>query len=490
MELICLWTEKYKTFNNFCVTLNPKYKMIKASSDKDNMILEIQLKENKKNVNLFDKNLNVTAIAGVNGSGKTNLTDIIYSIIQKNNSETNNEGQYGFIEPPDSYCLVFKKDDKFSAYTKGSFCLDLIIDFKKIDIETEISPMQAAKFRTFFHLAESARNDTENTNQEERLKYKLANYFYFDRFNNDDISYAVKELLENPDFVLFKEYPELMFEKEGLEYNINFELSKLNAKLLEERNKTASLNSENAHLIRRLSFTIRRYMIFNLEKNSMEKRFKLFIHNHFPVICFETVLVKALEILNQIEYTGEKNEKQTPLEEFLTAAIEAKDGYEENYIDYWQQEHRVKFYNTLKEKIVLTFKKILPPVLEPLLVKPENRLYEFIDIVLNFEEKISAMKKFMLDNFEFANENQEAVFRTKKSAMAPIQERYKPYNEIDASVEKLYGINSIFARIFNSNFYKIDDEAYSFKNLSDMSSSENGSSYKKYFSSSILKRYV
>lgn len=68
MELVYLWVEKYKNIENEGFNFSPKFT---CSYDKDTQVLTIEKKEHIED--FFGKNINVTAIVGENGSGKSSL---------------------------------------------------------------------------------------------------------------------------------------------------------------------------------------------------------------------------------------------------------------------------------------------------------------------------------------------------------------------------------------------------------------------------------
>ena len=73
MELVYLWVKKYKNIENEGFNFSPRFT---CSYDKDTKDLTID--ENKEHVeDFFGKNINVTAIVGENGSGKTTVLDIL-----------------------------------------------------------------------------------------------------------------------------------------------------------------------------------------------------------------------------------------------------------------------------------------------------------------------------------------------------------------------------------------------------------------------------
>ncbi len=75
MELVYLWVEEYKNIHKQGFTFSPRFK---CKYDEENKKLSID--ENDDYIeNFFGKDINVTAIVGKNGSGKSNLLDLIFN---------------------------------------------------------------------------------------------------------------------------------------------------------------------------------------------------------------------------------------------------------------------------------------------------------------------------------------------------------------------------------------------------------------------------
>jgi predicted ATPase len=86
MELVYLWVEEYKNIRNQGFNFSPRFE---SKFDGENLtIYDKKEKDNKcKNKdyidNFFGENINVTAIVGENGSGKSSLLNIILEIIEE-----------------------------------------------------------------------------------------------------------------------------------------------------------------------------------------------------------------------------------------------------------------------------------------------------------------------------------------------------------------------------------------------------------------------
>jgi len=79
MELVYLWIEDYKNIKKQGFNFSPKFEC--SYDEKTN---ELTINEKEYLENFFGKNINVTAIVGENGSGKSNLLESLLCIISEN----------------------------------------------------------------------------------------------------------------------------------------------------------------------------------------------------------------------------------------------------------------------------------------------------------------------------------------------------------------------------------------------------------------------
>lgn len=83
MELVYLWVEKYKNIENQGFNFSSRFT---CHYDKD--IQELTIDENKEHVSIFPDNINVTAIVGKNGAGKSTIQKLIFLLIFLKNMKT------------------------------------------------------------------------------------------------------------------------------------------------------------------------------------------------------------------------------------------------------------------------------------------------------------------------------------------------------------------------------------------------------------------
>lgn len=97
MELVYLWVEKYKNIENQGFNFSPRFK---CEFDGKNLTIN----EKEDYVSIFPENINITAIVGENGSGKSSLLESLIDIFSKSIS---NEENYS------KYILIYKYQAKY-----------------------------------------------------------------------------------------------------------------------------------------------------------------------------------------------------------------------------------------------------------------------------------------------------------------------------------------------------------------------------------------
>ena len=104
MELVYLWVEEYKNIRNQGFNFSPRFEC----EFKDNVltICDKKKKECKNNEyleNFFGENINVTAIVGENGTGKSNVFEIIITLLTAINKSVNESKAYMIFFKNDTY---------------------------------------------------------------------------------------------------------------------------------------------------------------------------------------------------------------------------------------------------------------------------------------------------------------------------------------------------------------------------------------------------
>ncbi len=74
MELVYLWVGKYNNIENEGFNFSPKF-----DCNYDTSIHKLLVKKNNDCISIFPKNINITAIVGENGSGKSSILDLLFN---------------------------------------------------------------------------------------------------------------------------------------------------------------------------------------------------------------------------------------------------------------------------------------------------------------------------------------------------------------------------------------------------------------------------
>ena len=80
MNIIYIWIEKYKKLENFQTSFNGKYN-IKYNNNLLNISRNKLYLENFFKIDGSDRNINLSAIVGENGTGKSTILDLIVEYI-------------------------------------------------------------------------------------------------------------------------------------------------------------------------------------------------------------------------------------------------------------------------------------------------------------------------------------------------------------------------------------------------------------------------
>ncbi len=365
MELIYLWINEYKNIKNAGFVLNPKYEDNSPEEENtDDNIKLISLTEKVNYTNVFGENLNIITIVGKNGSGKSNLINILSYILRSissvSNTKSPDKNKYDYEDIPDSckYCLIIKEDTQYIAFcsdncineinaeikTKGNkdplktfyfdsiYALNRNIPFVKKRIKQSGNHnYRVAKFQPFYRGEDS--NPVEFTlwNSIENItKIKLKNYFYYDRFRLYD---TVRNLMELYEFNsknklnIFNDNCELIFNKYSPYVNIIDALQWANKRVQDNKEEVYDITQIVSNSTGQLS-----------RQMKTPKSMKYVLNTVFPKFFFIYALGEILEIKKYKKYKDD-NRKMiiTPFNKKIIKNL--------SYENYKDTSKRVEFYD-------------------------------------------------------------------------------------------------------------------------------------------------
>jgi predicted ATPase len=249
MELVYLWVEKYKNIENRGFNFSPNFDCeFKAEYDEDGKLkdnCELVINENKDYVSIFPENVNITAIVGENGSGKSSILQEIEHgrkliIINSNYySDSFRNKNYKFKKfEKDSYKRIhtnydllkinkpsylnrdrkgLKYENLYYANQNSQTNFDVLIFFRYIvnnifkhcySFKSEIfffNPMKIMFFDTFHPTKDNCKKLAKEVKDKNFSKEKLLTFLYIELFEDEnpkiheiesDIMSIEKEILE------------------------------------------------------------------------------------------------------------------------------------------------------------------------------------------------------------------------------------------------------------------------------------------------------
>jgi len=119
MELVYLWVEEYKNIKKQGFNFSPRFK---CEFDGENLTIE----EDENYISIFPKNINITAIVGENGSGKSTILEALICIMHNTDIPWDEYKISGIFYDIDKNCFL-EKNINFSLNLKKKIILLLII---------------------------------------------------------------------------------------------------------------------------------------------------------------------------------------------------------------------------------------------------------------------------------------------------------------------------------------------------------------------------
>jgi predicted ATP-binding protein involved in virulence len=163
MELVYLWVEEYKNIRNQGFNFSPRFE---CEFDEKNLTIT----ENEDYVSIFPENINVTAIVGENGSGKSSIFEVLTFLFY----------QGVIVNREDKTFFLFYKDDRFFIQCENYKHKNIELeDFIKIKNNTSIAMSKEFSYRTMMPLIHFSNCISDITHN-----YSLKALKNYDKFYN------------------------------------------------------------------------------------------------------------------------------------------------------------------------------------------------------------------------------------------------------------------------------------------------------------------
>ncbi|MFY4803734.1 AAA family ATPase [Aliarcobacter butzleri] len=182
MELIYLWIENYKNIEKQGFNFSPRFKC-----EYDEEKNELTINEDKDYVSIFPDNINITAIVGENGVGKSNLTKFFSEIQNLTHSDRTNQ-EY------ENYKKIFKQLEYLIVFKDSPFIwvfhpyLNKIVNNSKYKLMYD----ETIYFHTEFNFA------FYNTSSFEQYRYKRELEPLYEKVENHlDNEYFIQTIMES-----------------------------------------------------------------------------------------------------------------------------------------------------------------------------------------------------------------------------------------------------------------------------------------------------
>jgi predicted ATP-binding protein involved in virulence len=209
MELVYLWVKEYKNIRNQGFNFSPRFR---CSYDGKNLTID----ENKNYIDVFPKNINITAIVGENGSGKSNILEAISETLSK----SHNKADDFLDEEYRQYILIYEIDKKYFFFATSEYSELKMVDAggKKITWINK-NPNTDSFIRWHKNLVSLI---IDNQLKQERLYEEYNNIFVENtQFSPTKIKKIIVSNVLKYKNVLFKKEAEKFFVPEKISIKIN-----------------------------------------------------------------------------------------------------------------------------------------------------------------------------------------------------------------------------------------------------------------------------
>lgn len=295
MELIYLWIGNYKNIQNQGFSFSPRFEC-----DFDKEKNELTIKENKEYNSIFPNNINITAIVGENGSGKSSVLEVLFK-------ESNNKNIIIYIDN-DIFIIKssFLDNDNIRNYSKKSITIqkEYKLNFSYINISSFVNDKISEDVK-FIHLNKEFGDERyyyDHFDQNKRIKIlkTYINYihiFNFKKFQEfckkylnvriKDIEYIKLRLVNNEDIdhiksskITFADFLKSDFLQDKV--NITNEITELLKKSSTDKNSII-IDIENAEKLKDFLIGLR-----NIDSELLESFELIYLNKNTEPIDFSS----------------------------------------------------------------------------------------------------------------------------------------------------------------------------------------------------------
>jgi len=173
MELVYLWVEKYKNIEKQGFNFSPKFRcefkpIYKENGELDEEKSELVIKE-REYTSIFPKNINITAIVGKNGSGKSSVLEILSLLSMKD----------FYI----NIIAIFEEKNKFYLFNNFNYEINCNLKLEKVSLNE-------FNLNTVFF----STNFTNGILDEKYNYFSTLKYKFFSNEENKDINFRNQSL--------------------------------------------------------------------------------------------------------------------------------------------------------------------------------------------------------------------------------------------------------------------------------------------------------
>lgn len=472
LKLLYVWIEDYKNIKETGFHFSNEYKFeVKKENDNYN----ISKKETKStNFNLFGNSINITAIIGKNGCGKSSIFEIIYMLTKKNCST--------------NAFLLFNFDNKLYYLKSKNINIKFQFPVNELDNDNKNLLFHSPIFKPYKNPEKKYNSYNFTQSIKSGIQDKLNKGFYYDRFNENETSYILGNTFSGlQNTLLLTENPQLKFDSFRWEFEVQFNYEYLIDRLqrsLSSMNNDYNYKYPNGSIVfSRIDNGIKNVFLRLIDeicpytKNMPYESTKKNIYEKIiPNMLFLSSIFELDEFINAVfekankefttkysstnnkeEFIKNMNSPQIPTTEFIQKCID----------DY-------KLKSPTLDNMLDTIIKILDS--NDLKYNKYIKTTQYIKYFKNFKKNLKNLEKsikLLDDFFEYNQERDSFIMRDEYSLDINIFDKEKAIAIYLTNYDNEYkDLIETFSPNFLNQFFKINffnkvNTEYTFNNLSN-----------------------